>query len=108
MDIADKIVLWKNKKGYTTNKLAKLAGIAQSTLRDIEIKKNSPSWDTIEKLCSALNITTVQLVSTSEDIPGEQTYDEKINSLPEQAKKIIDTVIEVNQPDKEQAAAVGK
>lgn len=97
MDISDKLLYWRNQRGYSTNKLAKLAGIAQSTLREIELKNTSPSWDTLEKLCSALEITALQLVSTNENY-DEQSYDEKIKPLSKEAKKIIDTVIEVNQP----------
>lgn len=97
MDIADKIIYWRQKRGYSTNKLAKIALIAQSTLREIEKKNTSPSWDTIEKLCIALQITTTQLIVTSKENTSCQTYDEKIKGLPPQAKKIIDTIIEVHQ-----------
>ena len=108
MDIADKITHWRNLRGYSTTKLAKAAGIAQSTLREIELKNTSPSWDTVEKLCVALEISPMELIETNEPIKNEQNYDDKIKNLPEQAKKIIDTVIEVNQPNKEQAATSGK
>jgi transcriptional regulator with XRE-family HTH domain len=108
MGIAEKITHWRNLRRYSTTKLAKSAGIAQSTLREIELKNTSPSWDTIEKLCSALEISPMELIATNEPLNSKQNYDDKIKNLPEQAKKIIDTVIEVNQPNKEQAAASRK
>lgn len=108
MDIADKIIFWRKKRGYSTNKLAKKAYIAQSTLREIERKNTSPSWDTIEKLCTALQITTAQLIAANEPSTSEQSYDEKIKDLPSQAKKIIDTVIEVHQATTNDLESTGK
>lgn len=37
----------REKAGYTVNKLANLAGISQSYLRDIELGNKNPLW----KLC---------------------------------------------------------
>ena len=39
------------------NKLANLAGISQSFLREIELGNKKPTVETISLLCDALNIT---------------------------------------------------
>jgi|GEM_PF-528999 len=63
MDIASRIVDLRKERGYSTTKLARMAGIAQSTLREIEIGKTSPTWDTIMKVCQALGIGVATLVA---------------------------------------------
>ncbi|MCG9967446.1 helix-turn-helix transcriptional regulator [Pelotomaculum terephthalicicum JT] len=56
MDVPARIIELRKQKGHSTNKLAKLAGIGQSTLREIEIGQKQPTIYTIEKICSALGI----------------------------------------------------
>lgn len=63
MNIHNLIVQLREDKGYSTTKLAKLAGLAQSTLREIELGNTSPTWDTINKLCQALEVTPLTLLS---------------------------------------------
>ncbi|MDA8334136.1 MAG: helix-turn-helix transcriptional regulator [Peptococcaceae bacterium] len=80
MDIAARIVELRKEKGYSTTKLARLAGIAQSTLREIEIGKTSPTWDTILKICQALEIGVPSLL---DDDPAE-TYGNVLRETPEE------------------------
>lgn len=57
MDIANRIRFFREKKGITVNKLANLAGISQSFLREIELGNKKPTVETLSLLCDALNIT---------------------------------------------------
>jgi len=57
MDIGKRIVELREEKMITTNKLAGLAGIAQSALRSIELNEKSPTIVTLDRICSALGIT---------------------------------------------------
>ena len=57
MDISDRIKFFREQKGITVNKLANLAGISQSFLREIELGNKKPTVETISLLCDALNIT---------------------------------------------------
>lgn len=66
MNISERIIYFRELRKYSTTKLAKLAGIAQSTLREIELGNTSPTWDTIEKLCSALEISPLELLVSSD------------------------------------------
>ncbi len=77
MDIADRIVQLRKEKNYSTTKLAKLAGIAQSTLREIELGKTSPTWDTILKLCRALGVSPRELLDFEPDDRGDLPHDFK-------------------------------
>jgi transcriptional regulator with XRE-family HTH domain len=101
MEITKRIVQFRQKKGYSTTKLAKLAGIAQSTLRDIELGKTSPTWDTIKKLCTALEISQLDLLSPdstdtqSQPSPPEvRRIMEKVRKLPPKRLQILETVLD--------------
>ena len=56
MNVAQRLVFFREKKGITTNKLANLAGISQSHLREIELGKRSPTVETLSYFCEALGI----------------------------------------------------
>lgn len=95
MGIGEQIISARKKKGYSTTKLAKLAGIAQSTLREIELGNTSPTWDTIEKLCNALGITPARLVAEffSEEEPAmppdlRELLQEAASLTPEQRRHL--------------------
>ncbi|AXU76140.1 helix-turn-helix domain-containing protein [Clostridioides difficile] len=57
MDVTQRIIELRDKKGYSTNKLATKAGLTQSTLQSILSGRNQASINTIEKICSALDIS---------------------------------------------------
>lgn len=57
MDVIERIIELRDKKGYSTNKLANLAGLTQSTLHSILSNRNLPTIPTLEKICDALDIS---------------------------------------------------
>ena len=57
MDIGNQIKKFRTERGYTVNKLANLAGISQSYLRDIELGKKDPTVETLSYICDALQIS---------------------------------------------------
>lgn len=57
MDIGKRIVELREQKNISTNKLANLAGISQSYLRDIETEKKNPTVEILSYICFALNIS---------------------------------------------------
>lgn len=63
MDVADRITELRKERGLSTNRLAKMAGIGQSTLREIEHRIKSPTVATIERICLALGITLADFFS---------------------------------------------
>ncbi|RYD07182.1 hypothetical protein N752_00945 [Desulforamulus aquiferis] len=70
MDISLKIVQLREQKGYSTNKLAKIAGVGQSTLREIEIGQKQPTVYTLDKICYALGISLAEFFAEdSNDFP---------------------------------------
>lgn len=57
MELNKRITFFRNQKGITVNKLANLAGISQSYLRDIELGNKKPTVEVLEFICDALGIT---------------------------------------------------
>ena len=57
MDIAKRITYFRTLKSYSINKLANLAGISQSYLRDVELGKKNPTIETLSYICDALEIS---------------------------------------------------
>ncbi len=55
--IGARIRFFRERKQISTNKLANLAGISQSYVRDIEIGNKNPTIEIIFQLCKALGIS---------------------------------------------------
>ncbi len=55
--IGEKIRFFREQKQLTTNKLANLAGISQSYLRDIELGNKNPTIEIIYQICKTLDIS---------------------------------------------------
>ena len=51
MNVGGRITELRKKKGITTNRLAYLAGISQSYLRDIELGKKNPTVEVLSYIC---------------------------------------------------------
>ncbi len=68
MNVAQRLVFFRKKKGITTNKLANLAGISQSHLREIELGKRSPTVETLSYFCDALGIGLGEFFSDNSEI----------------------------------------
>ena len=57
MDVSSRITDLREKKGYSVNKLANLAGISQGFLREIELGEKNLTVKSLNSICSALDIT---------------------------------------------------
>lgn len=57
MNVASRITYLREKRGLTTNKLANLAGVSQSHLREIELGLRNPTVETLSYFCDALGVT---------------------------------------------------
>lgn len=66
MNIAERIVELRKQKGLTTNKLANLAGISQSHLREIELGLRNPTVETLSYFCEALGVSLEEFFCESE------------------------------------------
>ncbi|MBQ3038864.1 MAG: helix-turn-helix domain-containing protein [Clostridia bacterium] len=57
MNVGERIKFFRQKQNITVNKLANLAGISQSYLRDLELGKKQPTVEYLSYICDALGIT---------------------------------------------------
>ena len=55
--VGKRISEFRKRKGLSVNKLANLAGISQSYLRDIEIENKNPTVEVVYTICTTLGIT---------------------------------------------------
>lgn len=87
MDVGKRIVDLRLKKGLSTNKLANLAGISQSYLRDIELGKKQPTVEYLGYICDALKISLKDFFDEEKD----KELEISISKLSEiQQSKLID------------------
>lgn len=64
MEIASLITYYRTERGLSVNKLANMAGISQSYLRDVELGKKVPTITTLSYICDALNISLAEFFAT--------------------------------------------
>lgn len=57
MEVGKRITELRKQKKMSTNKLANVAGISQSYLRDIELGNTNPTVEKLEYICEALGIS---------------------------------------------------
>ncbi|EPZ37778.1 helix-turn-helix domain-containing protein [Anoxybacillus ayderensis] len=96
MDIGSKIKAIRKQLGISGNQLAKLAGIGQSTISDIENQKISPSVDTLQRICAALGISLANLF-TEDDAsfsPDLQLLIETAKKLTPEERKNLNTFLQ--------------
>ena len=67
MNVGERIIELRTAKGFTTNKLANLAGVSQSHLREIELGKRNPTVETLSFFCDALGISLADFFSADDD-----------------------------------------
>lgn len=66
MDISKRIIELREARNMTTNKLANLAGISQSYLREIELEAKNPTVEILSYICDALGISLAEFFSDND------------------------------------------
>ena len=85
MEIGERIAFFRTSKGYTVNKLANLAGVSQSYLREIELGNKNPTVDFLSVLCETLGITLKEFF---DDEPADPLISKIYQLTPEQRKTL--------------------
>lgn len=67
MDIGNRIIELRKQKQISTNKLANLAGVSQSYLRDLEMNKKNPTVEILSYICFALDISVRDFFAESDN-----------------------------------------
>lgn len=66
MDIGSKIKELRTEKNITQDELGRLSGLAQKTISNIEINKNTPSLTTLNKIANALSVDVGEITGITE------------------------------------------
>ena len=66
MNVGQRIQELRKARCLTVNKLANLAGISQSYLRDVELGNKNPTVETLSYFCDALGISLGEFFSDTE------------------------------------------
>lgn len=98
MNVVRRITQLREQRGWSNYRLAKQAGITQSTLSNLMHRGNSPTIETIRKLCVAFDITLVEFFSEDGAVPGitkEQAEHLQLwDSLTREQKLVIEGYIQ--------------
>ena len=57
MEVGKRIKQLREEKKYSINKLANMAGVSQSYLRDVELENKNPTIAFLSLICQSLNIS---------------------------------------------------
>jgi len=69
MNVAERIKQLRESQNMTKTRLAQLSGVSQSYISDIEAGKRNPTLEVISRICDALGVTVVELLSDEETKP---------------------------------------
>jgi transcriptional regulator with XRE-family HTH domain len=95
VDIAERLVQLRKELNISQYKLAKLSGISQAGLSDIELGKKQPTVQTLEKILQALNVSWADFFSSeSPSMPPElvQLLNEARELTPEQVRVLTEFI----------------
>ncbi len=79
MEVGKRIRQLREQKNYTINKLANLAGVSQSYLRDVELENKNPTISFLSLICDALDISLIDFFS--EEFETSITSDPVIQAI---------------------------
>lgn len=87
MSIGQRIKKLRNNLGFTQDKLASDAKMSRSYLADVENDRYNPSFDTLERIAEALNVSTDRLTGEAVSSIIEDRLKEKEATLEEISEK---------------------
>lgn len=93
MNVLAKIERLRNERGWTNYRLAKEAGLQQSTIFSMFKKNNTPTIPTLEAICDAFGLTLSEFFADG-NVPTDLTEDQKLmlqnwNMLSDKQQKIL-------------------
>ena len=86
MEVGERIKYFRVRKGITVNKLANIAGISQSYLRDIELGKKQPTVEYLSYICDALGVSLENFFS---DTKENRSLMEEIEKMTQEQKSAL-------------------
>lgn len=96
MRVGERVKQIRESRNLSTTKLAKMAGMAQSTLRSLELGETTATEKTVEKLSKALNVSIAELTGfyAIEDTEAfNQQFLHELSRLTDEQKRNLLTFI---------------
>ena len=79
MEVGKRIRQLREQKNYTINKLANLAGVSQSYLRDVELENKNPTIAFVSLICQTLDISLTDFFK--DDSQSEISHDPIVQAI---------------------------
>lgn len=95
VDVAERLIYLRKMKGITTNKLANLAGISQSHVREIERGTRNPTVETLSYFCDVLGISMSEFFSENDNELNEFLVSSAKKLTESQQLKLADFINEI-------------
>jgi DNA-binding XRE family transcriptional regulator len=67
MSFRKKLMELREQSGMSQGQLAKAAGLSQAAISDLEQGRRQPAWETVRKLCRAMQVPCTEFDSDDED-----------------------------------------
>lgn len=94
MEIGKHITELRERQGYTTNKLATVAGVSQSYLRDVELGNKNPTVEMLSYICDALRVSLKEFFDVDEEYEIEPRLKCAITKLtPQEQLKLAEFIL---------------
>lgn len=87
MDVLARIDELRKQRGWSINYLAMEAGLTQSTVNNLYVRRTEPKLSTLRAICDALDITLSDFFKETEDTDDELTR--LIKGLPSEKKTAL-------------------
>ncbi len=105
----------RNGKGFTQQQVSDMTGLSRARLNNYEQGVREPDLDTVTKLADFFGVTVDYLLGRTDEpghVPATLCIDtelielaRKLKNLPEKDRKVVETIIKLNELTDEQAAA---
>lgn len=89
----ERLSFLRKQRGWSINKLATIAGVSQSHLRDVELGRKNPTVDFIFLVCTALDITLYDFFQDTKMDSIDDPLNSRINLLSKEQKQSLLTFL---------------